>query len=186
MTTELIPLPQSHGTCPLLVFKAANNNYTAIIRHIPGASNVIADALSRTQMPKCTGTSSSTTTNSTACGSSHHWSPGPAATFFLHESIAASSQCTYNTDVSRYTEFCRQRKWSPFPASESSLVEFVASAASEVQYQMLKVYLASIKHHHQLAGMPDPVATSICLPLSSEASDAAHFGDLQNLAFQSL
>ena len=47
----------------------------------------------------------------------------------------------------------------------ASLVEFVVSAASEVQYQTLKVYLAGIKHHHQLAGMPDPVATSIRLPL---------------------
>ena len=74
--------------------------------------------------------------------------------------------------MSRYTKFCRQREWSPFPASESSLVEFVASAALEVQYQTLKIYLAGIKHHHQLAGMPNPVATSICLPSSSEASDA--------------
>ena len=51
------------------------------------------------------------------------------------------------------------------PSLRASLVEFVVSAASEVQYQMLKVYLAGIKHHHQLAGMPDPVATSIRLPL---------------------
>ena len=51
------------------------------------------------------------------------------------------------------------------PSLRPSLVEFVASAASEVQYQMLKVYLAGIKHHHQLARMPDPVATSIRLPL---------------------
>ena len=28
-----------------------------------------------------------------------------------------------------------------------------------------RIYLAGIKHHHQLAGMPDPVATSIRLPL---------------------
>ena len=80
-----------------------------------------------------------------------------------NESIAASSRCTYNTGVSRYTEFCRQRKWSSFPASELSLVEFVASSASEVQYQTLKVYLAGIKHHHQLAGMPNTVATFIRL-----------------------
>ena len=74
--------------------------------------------------------------NSTACGSSHHWSSGPAATFFLNESIAASSRPTYNTGVSWYMEFCRQRKWSPFLASESSLIEFVVSASLEVQYQI--------------------------------------------------
>ena len=51
------------------------------------------------------------------------------------------------------------------PSLRASLVEFVVSAASEVQYQMLKVYLTGIKHHHQLARMPDPVATSIRLPL---------------------
>ena len=67
--------------------------------------------------------------------------------------------------MSRYTEFCRQRKWSPFLASESSLVQFAASTAFEVQYQTLKVCLAGIKHHHQLAGLPDPIATSIRLPL---------------------
>ena len=43
--------------------------------------------------------------------------------------------------------------------------EFVASTAFEVQYQMLKVYLAGIKHHHQLAGLPDPIETFIRLPL---------------------
>ena len=86
-------------------------------------------------------------------------------TFFLNESIATSSRRTYKAGMSRYTEFCRQRKWSPFPASESSLVESVASTAFEVQYQTLKVYLAGIKHHHQLAGLPDPIATSIRLPL---------------------
>ena len=35
-----------------LFFTAANNNFTVIIRHIPGSSNVIADALSGAQMPK--------------------------------------------------------------------------------------------------------------------------------------
>ena len=71
------------------------------------------------------------------------------------------SRRTYNTGVSRYTELCRQRKWSPFPVSESSLVEFVASAALEVHYQTLKIYLAGIKHHHQLAGMPDSEFTAL-------------------------
>ena len=51
------------------------------------------------------------------------------------------------------------------PSLRASLVEFVASAASEVQYEMLKVFLAGIKHHHQLARMPDTVATTIRLPL---------------------
>ena len=155
---------RQHGSscCPIswhlsvaCFFTAANNNYTIVIRHIPSAYNVIADALPRAQMPS---------SMHWHLGQ-HHWSSGQATTFFLNKSTAASLRRTYNTSMSWYTEFCRQRKWSPFPASESSLVEFVPSAASNVQYQTLKVYLVGIKHHHQLACMPDPVATSIRLPL---------------------
>ena len=50
-----------HGSsrCPALMslvrcmfFAAASNNYTVVIKHIPGSHNVIADALSRAQMAK--------------------------------------------------------------------------------------------------------------------------------------
>ena len=165
-----------------LFFKAANNNYTVVIRHILSASNVIADALSRTQMPKFHALAPRPTplpVEALTIGL-------PAATFFLNERIAASSGRTYKTGVSRYTKFCRQRKWSPFPASESSLVEFVASAASEVQYQTLKVYLVGIKHHHQVACTADPAATSIHLSLVLRGIKGRNFDYLQNLAFQSL
>ena len=52
MATRLIKLPQSHGTRPLVVFTPANKYYTVVVRHIPDAYNVIADALSHAQMPK--------------------------------------------------------------------------------------------------------------------------------------
>lgn len=64
---------------------AARNNYTVFINHIPGPSNVIADALSRSQMHRFR------TLDTTATTDKPVGTPGPSATYYLTESIVAST-----------------------------------------------------------------------------------------------
>ena len=76
--------------------------------------------------------------------------------------LAKSIQRTYRSGEKRYTDFCTVAALAPFPASEPTLMAFVAFLYREgLSGSSVKLYLAAIRHAQIAMSMGDPHITSM-------------------------
>ena len=77
--------------------------------------------------------------------------------FYIKNSLAQSTQRTYQSGQKRYMTFCISQNINPFPVSENNLCQFVAQLAHKgISHQSIKGYLSAIRHQQISLDHPNP------------------------------
>ena len=142
-----------------LFFLEAKLNVTLVTTHVPGAKNLVADALSHNrlmefftlnstgQAPAISGTTSPTAGPSQPARLVHQ---------YIKCSLVPSTQHTYATAQRRYTK-CLLSGTNPFPVSEHFLCGYSAYLASEnLKASSIKGYLSACRQLQITLGLGDP------------------------------
>ena len=146
-----------------LHFYLAQFDIRVVTRHIAGAENTAADALSRDNLEVFFQLNPQ---------AKKHPSPGAADTSsprlalanleetlsgYLAQSIAPSTLRTYQSGQRRFLRFCTDSGRQPLPLSEHTLCLFVAHLASQgLVPQTIKSYLSAIRYFNVMVGHGDP------------------------------
>lgn len=77
--------------------------------------------------------------------------------FLQSRAIAGFTRRSYLPGIRRYTTFCTSKQWQSFPATESTLLYFVAYLADQVSYNTIKLYMAGICFAHIEYSLTDPL-----------------------------
>ena len=80
-------------------------------------------------------------------------------------SLAASSRKAYGSGQASYHLFCRKLNLAYLPASEDSLILFVAELSQQVSYSTIRSYLSAVRQLHISKGYRDPLANTPRLDL---------------------
>ncbi len=75
-----------------------------------------------------------------------------------------STQRVDGSGQRRYISFCAAGGLVAVPATETTLVYFVAQLAKDglKQHRTMKVYLSAVRYPHIMEGAPDPFQTPLC------------------------
>lgn len=75
---------------------------------------------------------------------------------YFRNGLAPSTQRAYNSAKKRYLQFCKDNSFSPLPAPEQQLCQFVSSLAIQsLCHNTIKSYLAAVRHLHIAEGWGD-------------------------------
>ena len=83
----------------------------------------------------------------------------------MRQGVAPSTQKTYNSAERLFVDFCQRSDRTPLPASESTLILFVAELAQTRAHSTIRVYLAGVRHLHILNGWANPLENTPRLSL---------------------
>ena len=83
----------------------------------------------------------------------------------LGNSLATSTHRTYASAQAQYIKFCTAVNKPPSPATEQTLVLFVAYMAQSCCHATIRVYLSAIRHFHITQGLGDPLTGKLQLQL---------------------
>lgn len=94
---------------------------------------------------------------------------------FISKGHRHSTSRTYASAQNTYKKFCSLYKLVPFPASESTLLRFVAYLSPTVSHRSIHVYLAAVRSLHIVHGLDPPPTSSprIALAIKGLASNSA-------------
>ena len=171
-TRSYLILPHTTPSYPVLqlFLLAASNNFTVIIRHVPGVQNCIADSLSRFQMDRFRSLTPDalplpvTTPAIPTFTSELDWGH-----FSRQELHPPRGGHTYAAGIQEYQRFCSTYNLSPLPASATTLQFFCAYSSDSRAYSTIKVYLAAIRLFHIENHHPDPTAATPLLHYTLQA-----------------
>ena len=79
--------------------------------------------------------------------------------------MAASSRKAYRSGQTSYHQLCRKLNLAYLPASEDSLILFVAELSQQVSYSTIRSYLSAVRQLHISKGYRDPLANTPRLDL---------------------
>jgi hypothetical protein len=155
----------------LLCLFCAIYDITLVARHLPGASNAAADALSRDNLryihvSQPTGLNSdisSSTTPAVQRANQHELSDlDYAVERYFGSSIARSTRSAYACALRRYFSFCQQFNVEcQFPLTEATLCRFVAFLGQQnLKHRTIKSYLSGLRFREDMPRL-DYVLTGI-------------------------
>jgi len=76
-----------------------------------------------------------------------------AAHHFLTAGLATSTMATYSAGKRRYLQFCANANIQAIPATETTIMLFVAYlATTNISHASIKVYLSAVRHMHIMRG----------------------------------
>ena len=87
------------------------------------------------------------------------------ASFYLSKGVAPNTARAYKSAQSRYWAFCARFSLPPLPASEQTLILFVAELAQDLAHSTIRSYLSGVRNLHITNGLPDPLPGSFRLNL---------------------
>ena len=87
------------------------------------------------------------------------------ASFYLSKGVAPNTARAYKSAQSRYWAFCARFSLPPLPASEQTLILFVAELAQDLAHSTIRSYLSGVRNLHITNGLPDPLPGSLRLNL---------------------
>ncbi len=149
-----------------LSIHAIPHSFTFAAVHIPGARNTQANLLSRLKFQEFAALDSAqhNATSSDCTALDGQWRS------LLEDSWSANTRRTYSSVQNKFESFCSihnliHPNGSPLPASELTLLSFIAFASKSCQASSLKVYLAAIRALHIQQGFKDPLSDCLRIPL---------------------
>ena len=83
----------------------------------------------------------------------------------LRQGIASSTSKVYTSAQKAFLEFCRRLQLTPLPASECTLILFVAELAQSHSHAMIRTYLVGVRHLHVSHGLGNPMEGALKLEL---------------------
>lgn len=88
----------------------------------------------------------------------------------LKNALSENTQRTYNSAQKQFLQFCEQNRifndnGSPIPASELTLLRFMASMSKTCKASSMRVYLSAVRALHIQVGFPDPLVGCSRIPL---------------------
>ena len=70
---------------------------------------------------------------------------------------ASSTKCTYNSHRRSYLNFCSLLGYYPIPASETTILQYIAYLARRLKPQCIPQYLNIVSLLHKEHGLPNPI-----------------------------
>ena len=83
----------------------------------------------------------------------------------LRHGLANSTTKTYSSAQQIFLEFCARLQFSPLPASEETLILFVAELAQSRAHSTIKSYLSAVRHLQVIHGLGNPLKGTLRLEL---------------------
>ena len=80
--------------------------------------------------------------------------------------LADSAKKVYSSAIAIYLTFCFRLNLEPVPASENTLILFIAELFQTKSYNTVHTYLAGVRHLHKVSGCPNPLDKALRLQLA--------------------
>ncbi len=152
-----------------LHFLSAIHDIRISATHIVGVDNTAADAISRNNINQffCFLPKGFPTANQGGTAALEHSGGGSTrlavrrleeqAQQFLQAGIATSTEKAYTSAQRSYLFFCSQLNVTPLPASEDTLILYIADLAQSKAHSTIKTYLAVVRYLHVINGLGNPL-----------------------------